>query len=58
MDELNNKICLNLVLRSPCGKSKERAMQELPASTDEDGWGRSFDDVDDVDGEQDDDAVV
>ena len=38
-------------------------MQQLPASTDEDGWDRTLDDVedvddvDDVDSEQDDDAV-
>ena len=35
-------------------------MQQLPASTDEDGWDRTLDDVDDVedvDVEQDDDAV-
>ena len=35
-------------------------MQQLPASTDEDGWDRTLDDVedvDDVDAEQDDDAV-
>ena len=35
-------------------------MQQLPASTDEDGWDRTLDDVDDVedvDVEQDDDAA-
>ena len=32
-------------------------MQHLPASTDEDGWDRTLDDVGDVDVEQDDDAV-
>ena len=32
-------------------------MQQLPASTDEDGWDRTLDDVGDVDVEQDDDAV-
>ena len=32
-------------------------MQQLRASTDEDGWDRTLDDVEDVDVEQDDDAV-